>query len=452
MFAAAPATASPHCSTRQSRAREPLAFARSLPDRRKPRPSFRSRPRRAARARHDLGARPPRAAGAALDVALRRVDPDEVRPSIRWAQSRRGRSASRAGGGAPLLVVLDDLQWCDPPSLRTLEFALRRRRPSGSVRAGLRSGAGGSSGPCLERTGSRRRGRPARLAGVRDRRASRLATFQTVLRQLHVACDGNPLFGKEVAALLAERWLPDDPATPIPVHRPRPMDRRRVAKLGPGYPRRPPRRGGPAPPTVDVLLAAYQEQISRPRSSRRRRPGSWTVDRERVHFTHPLVAAAVYEAATPARRRAAHARLHACSSTPEERAPHLALAATRPRPTWRRSSSRPPRREGTRRSGRRGPALGAGGLDHSCRETVRRRGRGLEAPRCHSRPATPTAPAGCSTLCSSSLEPGEESGRGLARAGARGRELLTSGVRLRVRRARATRRRVRRSRFASTTV
>ena len=49
----------------------------------------------------------------------------------------------------------------------------------------------------------------------------------------------------------------------------------------------------------------------------------------RVRFTHPLLAAAAYSAAGPAERRSVHAAL-ATRVRPEERARHLALAASGP--------------------------------------------------------------------------------------------------------------------------
>jgi len=48
----------------------------------------------------------------------------------------------------------------------------------------------------------------------------------------------------------------------------------------------------------------------------------------RVHFTHPLWASAVYDSASPARQRTVHRRLSEVVEDVEERARHLALAAT----------------------------------------------------------------------------------------------------------------------------
>ena len=102
----------------------------------------------------------------ALDVALRqgrtrtrRVPIDPLGLSLAVVAALRELADEQ-----PLLVALDDLQWCDPPSLRTLEFALRRVESEqiGLV-AGLRSGRrAGDPGPGGERTPHRRRGRAAR--------------------------------------------------------------------------------------------------------------------------------------------------------------------------------------------------------------------------------------------------------------------------------------------------
>ena len=56
------------------------------------------------------------------------------------------------------------------------------------------------------------------------------------------------------------------------------------------------------------------------------------LDGERLRFTHPLLASAVSARQTPSRRRSLHARLAEVVSTGEERARHLALAATEPSP------------------------------------------------------------------------------------------------------------------------
>ena len=66
------------------------------------------------------------------------------------------------------------------------------------------------------------------------------------------------------------------------------------------------------------------------RSWRRRRPACSLSERDRVRFTHPLIASAVYGSASPERRRQLHERLAAVVSDTEQRARHLALSATEP--------------------------------------------------------------------------------------------------------------------------
>jgi len=57
--------------------------------------------------------------------------------------------------------------------------------------------------------------------------------------------------------------------------------------------------------------------------------GVIVIDGHRVRFTHPLLAAGVYTAASPARRRGMHRRLAEIAADPEERARHIAQAAIR---------------------------------------------------------------------------------------------------------------------------
>ena len=326
----------------------------------------------------------------ALDVALRRTDPDEAHPVDPLALSLAVRAAlQELASHDRVLVALDDLQWCDPPSLRTLSFALRRVDAElvGLV-VGLRSGTGAEIqipapdgrvvdvevGPLDE---------AAFATVVRRGGATRLP--QPVVRRVHVACDGNPLFGKEVARLLADGGLPDDPAAPLPV----PASasdaiRGRIAKLIPrtrnvllaaaALPR----------PTVDLLIAAHREVDVENALEEAAAAEIVVVELDRVSFTHPLIAAAVYGAATPPQRRAAHARLARALERPEERAPHRALATTRP------SAAVAAEVEAAAAAARARGALDTAGrlLEQAAavtpvRERAARRSRGLEAARCH---------------------------------------------------------------------
>ena len=326
----------------------------------------------------------------ALDVALRRIDPDDAHPVDPLALSLALRTALRElASHERVLVALDDVQWCDPPSLRTLGFALRRvdAEPVGLV-VGLRSGAGTevqipAPDGCVVDIEVGSLDEAAFGTVVRGGPAARLS--QPVVRRVHVACDGNPLFGKEVARLLADGGLPADPAAPLPV----PASasdaiRGRIAKLMPrtravllaaaALPR----------PTVGLLVAAHREADVENALEEAAAAEIVAVELDRVSFTHPLIAAAVYGAATPAQRRAAHARLASALERPEERAPHLALAASRP------SAAVAAEVDAAAAAARARGALDTAGrlLEQAAavtpaRERAARRRRGLEAARCH---------------------------------------------------------------------
>jgi len=326
----------------------------------------------------------------ALDVTLRRMDPDEAHPVDPLGLSLAVVVALRhLAEEHPLLVALDDVQWCDPPSLRTLEFALRRVEDAhvGLV-AGIRSG----EGPEIQIPAAAGRIVDVEVGpldvtafGVVIQRGAGGRLPRPVIQQLHLACDGNALFGKEVAALFLGRGLPQDPSAPIPVP-PSASETigRRVASLGRGT--RDVLLGAAAlpRPTVEVLVAAYVEQDVERALVEAAAAGIVVVDHERVRFTHPLVAAAVYGAATPTGRRAAHARLARALRLPEERAPHLALAASRP------SAAVAAEVEAAAAAAKARGALDTAGrlLEQAAavtpvREDAARRRRGLEAARCH---------------------------------------------------------------------
>ena len=378
----------------------------------------------------------------ALDVALRRADADEERPIDPLGLSLAMVAAlRRLADGQPLVVALDDVQWCDPPSLRTLEFALRRLE---SERIGLVFGLRSGGGAEIQLPGGDRRVAVVEVGSLDGPAFETVVRGSTLLprpalRQLHVACDGNPLFGKEVAALLAERGLPDDPTAPIPVP-PSASDAigQRVAKLA--LSTRNILLGAAAlqRPTVDVLIAAYDEQNVEEALVEAAGAGLVTIDVERIRFTHPLVAAAVYGAATPVRRRGTHAALARALDDPAERAPHLALAATRA------SAAVAAELEAAAAAARARGALDTAGrlLEQAvtvtpARDRAARRRRGLEAARCHHAAGDTDRARSLLDRASDLSRPGEEAAEVLLGARTGGRNIFSAGVWIRVRRARA---------------
>jgi DNA-binding NarL/FixJ family response regulator len=240
------------------------------------------------------------------------------------------RALARVG---PVLVAVDDVQWLDPPTARVLSFAIRRLReePVGL----LVTWRGDEPDPlALARTLEERGVEEVWLGGlslgalaklVRSRLDARVP--RPVLARVHAATDGNPLFALEFARSLAER-APGLAPLPIPDSL-QELVRARVR----GYPKR-------TRPLLAVVAAAERPTVSLLTTIDRDAPrlldaavdaGALAVGSDGgVRFTHPLLAAAVYAALAPSRRRAVHAAIAGVAGDLEERARHRALAAAGP--------------------------------------------------------------------------------------------------------------------------
>ena len=226
----------------------------------------------------------------------------------------------------PLLVAVDDVQWLDPSSTAALAFALRRADAPIRLLLARRPGATGPSSlepalpaPCVERlqVGPLTVGA---LQAVLRERLDRVFPRPTLLR-IHETSGGNPFYALELARALPHQL---DPSGPLPV--PETLEellRARIDAL-PGSERQ-----------ALLLLSALGEA----EADTLRRAGAedsletavshGVVVRaaDRLRFTHPLLAASVYQQADEATRRSAHAALAGVVRDPLERARHLALAA-----------------------------------------------------------------------------------------------------------------------------
>jgi DNA-binding CsgD family transcriptional regulator len=233
----------------------------------------------------------------------------------------------------PVLVAIDDFQWLDRPSVRTLLFALRRlgdervgallttRGEARELDRGLASDAANRLvvGPLA----------PAALSRV-VRRHLGLELSPPQLAQLCDMTAGNPFFALEIGRELA--LAPPAPGRSLPI----PGSLRQV--VGERLARLPPASlevlllaAALARPTLGSLAAAHGEHAAVIDSlEHAARAGVVELDGERVRFAHPLLASVCYEDATPWRRQDAHARLAAVLADTEERARHLALAAEGP--------------------------------------------------------------------------------------------------------------------------
>ncbi|HET7744232.1 MAG TPA: AAA family ATPase [Gaiellaceae bacterium] len=269
----------------------------------------------------------------ALEVALQRAEPEGGPPdqtAIAFAVLGGLRAATET---APVVVAVDDLQWLDPPSLFALAFvagrlraeaigfllAMRRRQPEPlPLELERRLGE--------ERVRRIRLG-PLSLGALSHLLQTRLeaGVSRPTLQRVHETSGGNPFFALELARALYQRGGQVAAGEPLPV----PGELRvlldaRLAAL--------PREAEESllfaaavpRPTLGLVAEAVRED---PLPSLRHciEAGVLELDGDRIRFTHPLFASAVYATTESERKREVHRRLAAIVADPEERARHLAL-------------------------------------------------------------------------------------------------------------------------------
>jgi DNA-binding CsgD family transcriptional regulator len=225
----------------------------------------------------------------------------------------------------PLLFAVDDLQWLDSSSAGALAFALRRLGASPVLLLLARRLADGAQVSKLEQALA---GRPitrlslgplsiGALHAFLRNRLDRVFARQTLLR-IHEQSGGNPFYALEIARALGTQTHPIQPMSV-----PESLDELVRGRLG----------GLPAPTRVALALVAA---VGTGPVSLLRRAGvapealAAGVDAGvielrlgRVHFTHPLLASAAYDASV-------HGRLVQIVDDPLARARHLALSTDSP--------------------------------------------------------------------------------------------------------------------------
>ncbi len=242
---------------------------------------------------------------------------------------------AEAAEDRPLLVLVDDAQWLDRASAEALLFAAGRvaGEALAVLFAGRRGGMGAFETTDLPQLVLRPLDVESSRALLRARQGALLAP-DVEQRLLGAAC-GNPLALLELPGTLAEEQLVGRTpiAGPLPVTER--IERTYITAV----------RALPPDTQRALLVAAASEErdaivvdsaVSRLEISARaldaaEAGGLLTRGKRALEFRHPLVRSAVYQAAVPAERRAAHRALaDVLTEEPDRHAWHLAAAAERP--------------------------------------------------------------------------------------------------------------------------
>jgi DNA-binding CsgD family transcriptional regulator len=219
----------------------------------------------------------------------------------------------------------------------SLEFAVRRLRDEsvgvllacGPISPGGRRSS--SSAGAEERV--RRIGLgPLSLGALHHLVQGRLgvALSRPLLRRVHETSGGNPFFALELARALQQRVEEPKPGEPLPVSGElRQLLRARLGALSKDSREALLVAASMPQPTVELVAEAVGEGAQ---ESLLRAAGAEVIelDGDRIRFTHPLFASAVYLETDSNNRQAIHRQLAAIVEDPEERAWHLALCTEGP--------------------------------------------------------------------------------------------------------------------------
>jgi DNA-binding CsgD family transcriptional regulator len=301
----------------------------------------------------DLGALPAPQARV-LKVLLRREEPevalDRLSLGVATVAAIRIVASSR-----PVLLAVDDAQWLDHPTAKTIAYVVRRLagtaariamvRSEGSWSAPGRGRARPASGDAVDwrielarampeaRLNTVQLGPigPSELSRILRRVLGWVPAWPRVVRIAELSA-GNPLYALELARAFGAVGSGDelDHVPPAGVVE---LARSRIAKLPARVRAVVELASVPRTPTLDLLRRLDSAALDlRDALGTAARSGIVTVDGERIRFSHPILAAAAYGSIPADRRRALHRAAAMLADDLEERARHLATAAVGPDP------------------------------------------------------------------------------------------------------------------------
>jgi DNA-binding CsgD family transcriptional regulator len=233
----------------------------------------------------------------------------------------------------PLVLGLDDVQWVDASSAGILRFVLRRleKQPVGVLatvrgrpdKAPLELGAF----VALRRIPVA----PLSVGAIQRFLWSRLTLNlpRPTLVRVHEVSGGNPFFALEVGRALVEGTIRADDGLHVSLPDTlRGVVAKRLSSLPSQVRETLVAVAALAAPSIPLLAPLARTAVEEVEFARQR--GVLELDGDRIRFTHPLLAPVCYEDMPLYRRRWLHRRLADLDVDPEERARHLAIAATGP--------------------------------------------------------------------------------------------------------------------------
>ncbi|MGH2986969.1 MAG: AAA family ATPase, partial [Solirubrobacterales bacterium] len=268
----------------------------------------------------------------ALEAALLRAAPSTgPPPDPRAVATGFLTLLERLAETGPLLLAIDELQWLDRSSAAALRFAVRRLHGSVGVLAARRNPPEPPPSDDL-RLRDPERLRVLRLGPLSREQIHRLLRERSghsfpspALARVDRVAAGNPFVALEVARTLESDSRQGGAVFPESL---RELVAARLAGLESEVLEALLLAAALARPRVGAIQRALNDRDASALLGRAEAAEIVTITGAEVAFTHPMLASGVYAAVTGPERRAAHRRLAAVVESSEERARHLALAAT----------------------------------------------------------------------------------------------------------------------------
>lgn len=264
----------------------------------------------------------------ALEIALLRcgtgsspVEPRAVAAGFRGIVTRLGKTS-------PVVIAIDDAQWLDRSSAFVLQYVMRRIDTARVAVFATRREHEERRGLAIPDGESLELG-PLSLAATHEllRRQLGRSLRRPLLVRVHETAGGNPFFALELVRSMPADLAAGSHQLPMPDNL-RQLVLRRIRRLGAESRAMLLAAAALPAPTVELVAFAVDATPGAVVAvlEHAEEAGVVALDQSEIRFRHPLFAAGVYSAATPAQRRRIHRRLAQTVEGLEERARHLALS------------------------------------------------------------------------------------------------------------------------------